>query len=138
MSYKSKSILLFLLLASIFAQAQDVNIILKEASNLERQLKEPEALEKYKQAATSDPKNIAALVKCSELNCSIGAHQTDISSKTNYYNTARTFASNALALDSTSADANYVMALVSAKLTEVVPDKKQMTEYVRETKMYSD
>jgi tetratricopeptide (TPR) repeat protein len=138
MEKRNKLIIAFLLFTGVFANAQDVNVVLKEASNLEKQLKEPEALEKYKQAAALDPKNISTLVKCTELNCSIGARQTDVASKTTYYNTAKSYATNALALDSNNSDANYAMALVAAKMTEIAPEKKQVTEFVRQSKMYGD
>jgi hypothetical protein len=122
----------------MYAKAQDINLLLKEASNLEKQLKEPEALEKYKQIATADTTNIAVLVKCAELNCSIGARQTDKNAKANYYKDAQTCAKKAFGADANNADANYAMALAAARMTEVEPEKKQATEYVRDTKLYGD
>lgn len=127
-----------LFLISNFVHAQDVNVLLKEASNVEKQLKEPEALEKYKQIVSIDSNNIFALVKCTELNCSIGARQSDKKAKANYYNTARIYAQKALAVDANNSDANYAMALVAGKMTEIEPEKKQVTEYVRQTKVYGD
>ena len=85
-----------MLLIGVHAHAQDINLLLKEASNLERQLKEPEALEKYKQIASVDTTNIAVLVKCTELDCSIGARQTDKNAKANYYKDAESYATKAL------------------------------------------
>src|SRR3954467_4840435 len=117
----------FFLVISLHVQAQDVNILLKEASNLEKQLKEPEALEKYSQAAVIDSTNISTLVKCTELNCSIGARQTDKNSKTNFYTTAKTYAEKALARDPNNSDANYAMAVVAGKMTEIESEKKQVT-----------
>ena len=130
-------IIVFLLL-SAFAKAQDANILLKEASNLEKQLKEPEALEKYKQAAAIDSNNILTLVKCAELDCNIGARQTDKNAKANFYIDAKVFAQKAIGHDANSADANYAMALVANKMTEIETEKKQVSEYVRQTKMYAD
>ncbi|HRI20698.1 MAG TPA: hypothetical protein PLA68_07075, partial [Panacibacter sp.] len=106
--------------------------------NLEKQLKEPEALDKYKQAVAADANNIAALVKCAELNASIGARQTDKNWKIIYYNNTQTFARQAYAADSNSADASYAMALAAAKMTEIADENKQVIAYVRETKMYID
>lgn len=128
----------FLLCVCVFANAQDVNILLKEASNFEKQLKEPEALAKYKQVIATDPDNMIALVKCTELNCSMGARQTDKNAKTNFYNEAQTCAQKALAADSNSADANYAMAIVAGKMAEIEPEKKQSTEFVRQIKIYAD
>ncbi|HEY2725582.1 MAG TPA: hypothetical protein VGI61_00285, partial [Parafilimonas sp.] len=58
---------LILFSATIFAQ--DNNVLVKEAQNLELKFDEPDALEKYKQIAANDPSNIHALVKCAEFNC---------------------------------------------------------------------
>jgi hypothetical protein len=128
----------FLLLISVNALAQDINLLLKEASNLEKQLKEPEALEKYKQIALVDTTNIAVLVKCTELNCNIGARQTDKNAKANYYKEAESYAQKALTADANNADANYAMAVAAGKMTEIEPEKKKATEYVRDTKLYGD
>jgi tetratricopeptide (TPR) repeat protein len=131
-------LIVFLVLISFCVYAQDVNLLLKEASNLEKQLKEPEALEKYKQIAAIDTTTIAVLVKCTELDCSIGARQTDKNAKANYYKDAQAYAQKALTIDVNNADANYAMAVVAGKLTETEPEKKQVTEYVRQTKLYGD
>jgi hypothetical protein len=134
----NRIIFFFLLLVSVYARSQDINLLVKEASNLEKQLKEPEALEKYKQIALVDSSNIAVLEKCTELNCSIGARQTDKNAKAKYYKDAETYAQKALTKDANSADANYAMALASARMTEIEPEKKKATEYVRDIKLYGD
>jgi len=138
MNAGKRIIVFLLLLTSVYAHAQDINLLLKEASNLEKQLKEPEALEKYKQIAMTDTTNIAVFVKCAELNCSIGGRQTDKNAKTNYYKDGKTYAQKAIAANANNADANYAMALAAAKMTEIEPEKKQATEYVRDTKLYGD
>src|SRR5215217_485770 len=118
MNAGNRIIFFCLLLVSVHVHAQDINLLLKEASNLEKQLKEPEALEKYKQIAMVDSTNIAVLVKCTELNCSIGARQTDKNAKANYYTDAETYAQKALTAGSNNADANYAMAIAAGKMTE--------------------
>jgi len=118
--------------------AQDVNLLMKEASNLEKQLNEQDALKKYLQVTELDPKNITALVKCTEFNCAIGARQKDNNVKLPYYNMAQSFAKNAYADDSTNADANYAMALVMAKLAEVADENKHAALLIRQTKFYAD
>lgn len=124
--------------AFLFSKAQDVNVLLKEADNLEKQLKEIAALDKYKQIALVDPTNVTALVKCAELNASIGSRQTDKNSRNLNYLSCADYAKKAIAADSTSADANYAMALASGKMTEVETDKRKITDYVRQTKLYAD
>src|SRR5437764_5875915 len=129
MNTGNKIILFCFLLLSVHVHAQDVNLLLKEASNLERQLKEPEALERYKQIAMVDSTNIAVLVKCTELNCGIGARQAVKNAKANYYKDCQNYAQKALKKDANSEEANYAMALASAKMTEIEPEKKKATEY---------
>lgn len=120
------------------SKAQDVNTMLKEASNLEKQFKEADALQKYMQVADADPKNITALVKCTELNCSIGAKQKDIPAKSPYYNAALVYAQKAYAADSNNFASNYAMALVAGKMTEIADENKQIVAWVRQTKLYAD
>ena len=118
--------------------AQDINMLTHEADLMEKQFKEEQALAKYKQAATINPTSIPILVKCAELNCSIGARQTDASLKKTYFETAKIFADQLLEVNAGNADVNYVQALVFGKLTEVEQDKKKVVEDVRNIKQFAD
>lgn len=131
-------LIVFSLVFTFSLHAQDVNVLMKEASNYEKQLNETEAYKRYSQVADLDPKNVTALVKCTEINCAIGARQRDENQKATYFNTAATFAQKAYAADSTSADANYAMALANSKLAEVADENKQIFAYARQTKFYID
>jgi tetratricopeptide (TPR) repeat protein len=126
------------LLFSINVFSQDVSVLFKEASNLERTLKEEPALEKYKQILSSDPNNLLALVKASALSASIGGRQTDKKLKADYYNTARNYAEKAIIVDANSADANYVRAVAASKLAEVEPDNKKAVTHVKDTYTYAN
>jgi hypothetical protein len=132
--------LLFLatLFVGISSYAQDAAVLLKEAQNLERTQKEDQALDKYKQVLTVDQANLQALVRSAELSCAIGARQADKKAKQGYYNSAKSYADAALSLDSNSADANYVRAVVAGKLTEVESENKKIIENVRDIKVYAD
>ena len=118
--------------------AQENNVLLKEAQNLELKFDEPGALEKYKQLAANDASNITALIKCAELNCSIGARQKDKKIKLDYYNTAQNFAQQAYVKDSMNADACYVKALVATKMSELDDDNKKLAEDIKQIKIFSD
>lgn len=120
------------------AQAQDINLLLKEADNLERQQKEPEALEKYKLILLSVPDNLKALVKAAEMNVSLGNRQTDKNSKRLYYETALAYAGRAFQTDSSQADACYAMAMASGKMTDVETENKKIVAYVKDVKHYAD
>jgi hypothetical protein len=116
--------------------AQDNNVLFKEAENLERSFKEPEALEKYKQILANDAANIKALVKAAELSCSIGGRAENKNDKRLNYESGLAFAQRALKADSNSAEANYAVAMASGKMTEVETENKKIVAYVKDTKTY--
>jgi len=118
--------------------AQDISILLKEADNLEKQLKEPEAFEKYKQILIIAPTNIKALVKTAELNVLQGGKEKDKNSKRLYFESAYGFAKRALLSDANSADANYAMAMAAGKLTDIETENKKIVAYVKDVKNYAD
>lgn len=116
--------------------AQDNSVLFKEAENLERSFKEPEALDKYKQILTNDATNIKALVKATELSCSIGGRADNKNDKRLNYESGLAFAQRALKADSNSAEANYAVAMASGKMTEVETENKKIVAYVKDTKTY--
>lgn len=120
------------------AWSQDINVLLKEADNLEKQQKETEALEKYKLVLLQEPTQLKALVKGAELNASLGNRQTDKNGKRLYYETAFSFANRAFQADSNQADAAYVMAMASGKMTEVETENKKLIALVKDVKYYVD
>jgi uncharacterized protein YutD len=136
----SKLTFLFLILQSVsfVAKSQEVNVLLKEADNLEIKLKEPEALEKYKQVLLIDAKNIKALVKSSELSSAIGARLADKKEKQIYFQTAFSYAQRAMAANENDADANYLMAMASGKMTDIETDNKKVVAYVKDIKTFAD
>jgi tetratricopeptide (TPR) repeat protein len=131
-------ILVCLLCSGQLLFAQDINILLKEASNLERVQKDNEALEKYKQVLSIEPAYLKALVRSAELSASIGGKQTDKNSKRLYYETAMAYAKRAWQADSNQADAPYAMAMASGKMTDVETENKQIVAYVKDIKQYAD
>lgn len=131
-------ITVFLSFLFLTVQSQDIPLLLKEADNFEKQLKEPEALEKYRQVLLLDPANTKALVKASEMNVSVGNRQTDKNTKRLYYETALSYANRAFQTDSSQTDASYVMAMASGKMTDVETDNKKIVTYVKDIKRYAD
>ncbi len=123
---------------AVFVFAQDANVLFKEGLNLERQLKDVEAVDKYQQAAAADPKNIAVLVKCAEIYCNIGGRQAKKVDKQSNYLSAQQFAGQALAIDSNNADANYAMALVLDKTIEFETKNERILELERQVKTYTN
>ncbi len=112
--------------------------MLKEAKNLELKFDEAGALEKYKIIAQKNPADVSALVKCTELNCSMGERQKDKKLKADYFESAKTYAMQAHDANPKNADACYAMALVAAKKTETDDDNKKVLEDVKQIKIYAD
>lgn len=120
------------------ASSQEVNTMLKEAENLEIKLKEPEALDKYKEVLVTDPKNMKALVKSTELNVYIGGRQKEKKDKQLYFQSALAFAQRAVAADEKNADANYAMSLANSKLWEVEKENKKLAAFIKDTRTYAE
>lgn len=128
---------LFLGLSTIRLSAQDVSFMLDEGQQLEAQKKDAEALRKYQDAVRIAPNNVAVLCKISELNSILGNREADKKNKVDYFTAARMYAERALKADASSAQANYVMALAKAKLTEVSSPKEKI-QFVKEIKAFAD
>ena len=127
------------LLLALFTQAQTgTTDQLQQATALLKQFKEPEALAIYQQIAALQDTNMAVLVKCVELNCSIGSRQTDKDAKAGYFYVAKQYADKALVVDSNSADALYTQALIYAKLASIEEENKKVVERVKQMKLYAD
>lgn len=125
-------------LASMMVFSQDVNVLFKEADNLEKQQKELDALEKYKQILLQTPSSIKALVKAAELNVIVSNSFVDKKTKRLYVESSLSFAKRAYGVDSNLADPNYAMAMASGKMTDYETENKKIVELVKEIKKYSE
>jgi tetratricopeptide (TPR) repeat protein len=122
----------------VISFSQDVNVLMKEAQNLDKAFKETDALNKYKQILAVSPTNVTALLRSAEITSAIGSRQKEKKARKPYYETARVFASKALALSPNNADVNYVMSIISGKMTEVETENKKIIEYVKDIRNYAD
>lgn len=130
--------ILVMLITAVVAVAQDPASLMEEGRKLEQKLKDEEAIEKYKQAIFIQPSNIKGVVKCAELSASIGSRKETPEQKTVFYQQAKKFADAALKLDSNNAEANYMMAVVLGKLTEVEKKTDNIVGYVKGIRLYAD
>ncbi len=128
----------FFITPFLSVSAQDMNSLLKEADNLEKQQKEVEAMEKYKQVLIDNPANVKSLVKLAELNVMQGNKQTEKSSRRLYFESGLSFAKRAYMADSNQAAANYAMAMASGKMTEIESENKKIVADVKDVKLYAD
>jgi tetratricopeptide (TPR) repeat protein len=124
-------------IVGISAHSQEIPVLLKEADNFERQLKEVEALDKYKQVLSVEPNNLKALVSAAELHASIGGRQTDKNTRRLYFETSYSLAKRAFDANQHNADANYVLGMASGKMTEIETDNKKIVGFVKDVKTYT-
>lgn len=127
-----------LLLSMPMVHGQEIPVLLKEAQNLERQQKDPEALDKYKRILELEPTHLRALVQAAELSATIGNKQTDKKEKRLYYESALAFAQRAWQADSSKADAAYAVAMTASRMTDVETENKQIINYIKDTKLYAE
>lgn len=118
--------------------AQDPASLMEEGRKLELKLKDEEAIEKYKKAIFIQPSNIKGIVKCAELSAAIGSRQENSEKKTELYQQAKRFADAAMKLDSNNAEANYIMAVVLGKLTEVEKKNDVVVSYVKAIRFFAE
>lgn len=130
------AIVMLMLSTQLFGQ--DVNVLLKEAQNLDRALKEDFAFDKYKQVLAVDPKNMQALIRSGEISIAAGNRQEDKKIRKGFYETGKVFADKALAVDTNSADAYYIRALAAGRLAEVETENKKIAANIKEVRTYVD
>lgn len=130
----------FFLLFTIFSAAvgfsQSAEELVKQGDLLEKQLKEDDAYQKFKEAVKLQPTNLYALTRCSELASRIGRRQATTAKQMDFYTAAKIYAERALKVNSNNSDANVVMALAYARMSLLKSGKEKVT-YVREIKNYS-
>lgn len=121
-----------------FAQEQ-IDVLLKQADNFDKEVKENEALQKYKEILEADPKNFKALYRLTELNAAIGSRQIKDKDKLPYFQQALEFSKTAFAaLDTGSADVYYLQALAAWKMSTVEENNKEQVEYLRKWREYAE
>lgn len=128
---------LLLFLHSFESQAQDVALLLKEAQQLEFKFKDQEALTKYQQVLKQQPSNLQALCKSSELHALLGRRLPTKEKQVEYYKTARTYAQQALRINSNFPDANFVMAFSLGRIA-LISSGDERVKVVKEIKSYAE
>lgn len=127
-------------MAVVFAcivYAQDVNAIIADAEKSERDLKEAEALNKYKEVLTIQPANVKALWKAAELTGRIGNRLKKEDQRISHMQQAKQYAEAALKADHNSADANYAIAATAMRYAAITKGKER-AGFLREMKYYAD
>lgn len=132
----------FLCIALLFGSrldAQSVAGMIQQAEQMERQLKETEAIKIYQSVVVQEPVNVLALCKLAELHTVLANKESsDKKNKKLLYETAYAFAKRAYAADSNRVESNYVMSMASGNLTDFESDNRKVVSYVRDVRFYAD
>jgi hypothetical protein len=115
-----------LLMCSFRAFTQDVPALLQQATRLESDFKEEDALVQYQQIVKLQPHKVFALCRCSDLSCRIGNRQDSRDQKIAYFKAGRGYADAAWRLDSTNSEANVVMAFSIGRMILLESGKEKV------------
>ena len=121
----------------LIAQSSDAPLLVKQGNDLLSQMKEEEALEKYKAALKSDPNNYEAAHGASLMCSRIGNRQTDDQKKREYFVVAKQYAVKSLKLNPTDAESNFVMAVAMGRMA-LISGSKDKVAASRDIKNYAD
>lgn len=123
--------------SSLMAQDQ-LEVLLKQADNLDKQVKEKEAFDKYMEILEVSPQNYKALSRLAELNAAFGSRQLKDADKAPYFRSTMDFAGRAYSVDSMNADSYYLLSLASWKMSIVEEKNKEQVEYLRKWREYAE
>lgn len=135
--FKNICIVLLLAVTAFTTQAQTVDELQAEAQQLEKQLKEPDALAKYRDILKIQPANLGALVQASLLSTREGFRQKDKAARQALYTEAKGYADQAIAADPSNAEANFAMAVVLGRMGMIAGAKEKVAA-AKEVKKYVD
>jgi len=127
-------------MALVFAcivYAQDVEAIMADAEKSERDLKETDALNKYKEALMIQPTNVKALWRSAELTGRIGSRLKNEDQKVAYMEQAKQYAEAALKAAHKDADANYAVAATAMRYAAITKGRER-ARFLRDMKYYAD
>lgn len=119
-------------------QASTADDLVKKGKQAERNLHEKDALNFYKKALVSNPKNVNALSGASIMCANIGHRQSSKSIKTDYYNASIIYAKRALKLNAKSAEANYAMAVAYGRKVYTIMLPKPRIAMSAKIKKYAE
>lgn len=127
----------FVLVPALKVTAQDVAEQMRQARQLELAFKDAEALQKYLAVIRTEPNNVQALCKASELYNLIGKRLSTKQQQRDYYRKARELAERALKLNPNSSEANFVMAVAMGRMALIASGEEKINA-VKDIKNYAE
>ena len=140
MKYKVSFFLLALIVLQFKLVAQtppSTELLLQQARNLEKSIQYEQSIQKYEEYLKFSPANITVLCKLSEIYSIAGRELNEKKKQTNYFQRAKNLATQALKLQPSYADANFVMSLAQGNLALVTFGKDKI-DAVLQVKNYAE
>lgn len=119
----------------IFSQTPEQ--LFAEGLQLEKNLKEMDAFTKFRQVVVYQPKNQAALYKCCELLCRIGARTEQKKTRDTYFQSATTYARLLLSYFPNSDDTHVAMAMSLGRIA-LTKSGKEKISMVKDIRSYAE
>jgi len=137
MAQKLLAAVLFLLVSTHALHAQSVDEMLDQAKQLEKQMKETEALIRFKEVLKLQPDQVIALVEASELSSREGNRQKEKEDKARFFGEAKGYAEEALKVAPNDPGANYAMSVAMGRMA-LISGAKEKVAASREVKKYAE
>lgn len=131
------SLAVIFLFLGISLRAQDVNTLLQQARDLEKNHQEVQALAVYQKILKTDAHQLEALIRSSELCSLVGNRFNKKEQKLTYFKAAQTYAQRALQVQPRSAEAHFVMAVAMGRLA-LLESGKAKVQAVNDIKRYAE
>lgn len=131
---------IFLVLACCIGgnlQAQTAEELLAQAQLLEKQMKEVDALNKYREVLQVSPGHVTAFTAASLISSREGQRQKEKAAKQEQFENAKTYAYEALKVEPENAEANFAMAFAWDKIAQISGAKEKVAAF-KEVKKYAD
>ncbi|PUZ21728.1 hypothetical protein DCC81_24370 [Chitinophaga parva] len=122
---------------SLVSRAQTIEELLQQGDQLVKQMKEVEALGKYKEALKIQPNNLTALTWASLLDSREGNRQEKKDAKSRYFEEAKAYAAQAVAAGPNDPDANYAMAVAMGRIA-LISGAKDKVAASKDVKRYAE
>ncbi len=130
-------LLIWLLVLPVVLFGQDTNALLKKAQQECAAFDENSAFLTYSKILKTEPSNIFALCRCSELCSRIGNRLPEKSKKLDYFKAAKAYANAALHINPNNSEANFVMSLAMARMALMSTGKERIVA-VKNIKSYAE
>jgi len=128
---------IFLLILPKTSFTQSAEALVKQADQLDSELKEPEALQKYLTAKKIKPNDEYILWNISFLYSKIGFRFDDDDEKEKYFLLAEDFAKRAIKANPNNPECNYVMGVAMGRIAEIASPGDRVAA-AREIKKYAE